>query len=253
MMPGITYIKALYAVYGRVEKLSDLMYQFEHTHEKKGEKLSAYIVRIDQILHQIIMKKGVDPKEVDKVRLEQTLQGARPNHPIALQLLLKGTNEPPSYPELMGLVREEEAILAILDGKEARLITGTPQKNERVAAQSVSVEGVEDESDEEYEWGEHSRNPMVQSTPKPTWVKPIEDGTQAQAQVQQALLRVMGVQAKNPTERMGALRCYQCRDPGHFRAQCPKKDLNAELLGELVKMLKTLLKDQPAGNSRGSQ
>lgn len=81
------YITALYAVYGKIENLPDLMHRFEHTHQKKGEKLSAYIVRIDQILHQIILKKGVDPWEADKVRLDRTLKGARPNHPIALRLL----------------------------------------------------------------------------------------------------------------------------------------------------------------------
>lgn len=52
------YIEALCAVYGRVEKLPDLMYKVEHTHQCKGERLSDY-VRVDRILCQIILKKGM--------------------------------------------------------------------------------------------------------------------------------------------------------------------------------------------------
>lgn len=110
-----------------------------------------------------------------------------------------------------------------------------------------------EESDKEFEWGEHSKSPVAQSTPKVTPVKPSETGAQVQEQLQQALLEVMEAQVKCQFEQKGVRRCYKCGDPGHFRRQCPKKELNVELLEELVKMLKTLLKDQPAENSWGSQ
>lgn len=67
---AIDYIEALCAVYGRVEKLPDLIYKFEHIHQHKGERLSNHVVRVDQILHEIILKKGIDPCEAGKVRLE---------------------------------------------------------------------------------------------------------------------------------------------------------------------------------------
>lgn len=88
---AVDYIKALCAGYGRVEKLPDLIYKFEHTHQWRGERLSNYDIREDRILHQIILKKGIDPREAHEVRLESILQGARPNHPIVLWLLMKGT------------------------------------------------------------------------------------------------------------------------------------------------------------------
>lgn len=37
---AMDYIKTLCAVYGRVEKLPDLMFKFEHTHQSRGERLS---------------------------------------------------------------------------------------------------------------------------------------------------------------------------------------------------------------------
>ncbi|XP_040197930.1 paraneoplastic antigen Ma1 homolog [Rana temporaria] len=224
---AMDYIEALYTGYGRVEKLPGPMYKFEHTHQWRGEKLSDYVVRVDRILHQIILKKGIHPREVDRVRLDQTLQGARPNHLIVLRLLLKGTRKAPSYPELMGL---------------------TPQKSEKVVAQSVQVDANVVESDEKSEWGECTKTPVEQSTPKVTLVKSPEEGGQVHEQVQQALLQVMEAQA----ERTGIRKCYKCDDPRHFRAQCQQKEGSTELLAELVKMLQKLLKEQPVGNFGGS-
>lgn len=82
---------------------------------------------MDRILHQIILKE-IDPLEADRVRLDQNLQGARPNHPIVLRLLLNGTREAPSYTELMGLGREEETLLE-KKNQEARLVNeDTPEE-----------------------------------------------------------------------------------------------------------------------------
>lgn len=68
------YIEALklcmLCVFGRVEKLPNLMYHLEHTHQCKGERLLDYITRLDLILQQIILKKGIEPCGVDKISLE---------------------------------------------------------------------------------------------------------------------------------------------------------------------------------------
>lgn len=44
------------------------MYQFEHTYQNEGEKLSDYMRRLDKIMHQVLLKKGLDPRSVDEVR-----------------------------------------------------------------------------------------------------------------------------------------------------------------------------------------
>lgn len=75
----------------------------------------------------------------------------------------------------MGLVKEEEAILEEKD----RETTGISQRSERAAAQSISVEGMEDVGEEEYEWGEHHPTPVVESLSTPTWTKSAEEGPQA--------------------------------------------------------------------------
>ncbi|XP_073457198.1 paraneoplastic antigen Ma2-like [Aquarana catesbeiana] len=247
------YLTALHAVYEKIENVPDLMHRFEHTHQKVGEKLSTYIVCIDQILHQIIMKKGVDPREADKVRLDRTLKGARPNHPIALRLLLKGADEVPSYPELMGLVREEEALLEEKN-RETRMTRDPLQKSGRVAVQSASVEGMKDVDAEECWWEEHYSSLKEETLSAPTRPKSTEEEElPAKSLLQQALLRVMAAQAKSSSERVDSRRCYQCGDYGHIQARCPWKESDAALMKELLRMLKMLVKEQPAENFRGSQ
>lgn len=104
------YIEALHAVFGSVEKLSDLMHKFVHTHQHRWEKLSDYITQVDKILHQIIQKKVIDQQDAedtDRARLDQIVQGAHPNHPIIHKFLQKGSRTTWNHPELVKVIREE--------------------------------------------------------------------------------------------------------------------------------------------------
>ncbi|XP_073470220.1 paraneoplastic antigen Ma1 homolog [Aquarana catesbeiana] len=47
------YLDILQDVFGRTEKVSDLIYQLEHTYQSEGEKLSEYMRRLDKIIHHI--------------------------------------------------------------------------------------------------------------------------------------------------------------------------------------------------------
>lgn len=69
------YFEALCAVYGRVEKIPDLMYKFEHTDQCRGERLSAYVVRVDRILHPIIIKKELIQKSPIRSGLKEFCNG----------------------------------------------------------------------------------------------------------------------------------------------------------------------------------
>lgn len=60
-----------------METTADLMYKFNHTHQQKGESISGYITRVDRMLHQIILKKGIDLKGADHACLDRVLQRAQ--------------------------------------------------------------------------------------------------------------------------------------------------------------------------------
>lgn len=53
---------ALCEVYGRIENGAELIYLFNHTYQMEGEKLTAYVVWLDHILHPVIIKSDVEAK-----------------------------------------------------------------------------------------------------------------------------------------------------------------------------------------------
>uniref|UniRef100_A0A8C5PRZ8 Paraneoplastic antigen Ma-like C-terminal domain-containing protein n=1 Tax=Leptobrachium leishanense TaxID=445787 RepID=A0A8C5PRZ8_9ANUR len=108
---ALDYLNILQDVFGRTEKAAELMYQYEHTYQRKGEKMTEYMRRLDKILHQILRKKGAEPATVDKIRTQQILRGAQPLDPVMLQLKTREGNRELKYLELIRAVREEEALL----------------------------------------------------------------------------------------------------------------------------------------------
>lgn len=178
------YIKALCAFCGRVEKLPDLMYKFKHTHQYKGQRLSDYD-RVGRILHQIFLKKGIDPWDVGKVRLKSILQGARPNHPFVLRLLLKRMQVVPTSPELLKVVREEEVLLNEKN-QGFKQPTKDNSKVEKVSAQVAQVERSALEEDNDEETGECFGASILQSVAE---ASPVELFTHVvQDKMQQTLL-----------------------------------------------------------------
>ncbi|XP_073470461.1 modulator of apoptosis 1-like [Aquarana catesbeiana] len=51
------YLAMLQEEFGRLEKAADLIYQFEHTLQRQGERLSEYIRRLNKMLYQIVLKR----------------------------------------------------------------------------------------------------------------------------------------------------------------------------------------------------
>uniref|UniRef100_A0A8C5PX52 Paraneoplastic antigen Ma-like C-terminal domain-containing protein n=1 Tax=Leptobrachium leishanense TaxID=445787 RepID=A0A8C5PX52_9ANUR len=92
-------------------KAAELVYQYEHTYQRKGERMTEYMRCLDKILHQILLKKGAEPAEVDKIRIKQILRGSQPLDPVMLQLRSRAGNQELKYLELIRAVREEEALL----------------------------------------------------------------------------------------------------------------------------------------------
>ncbi|XP_077310067.1 paraneoplastic antigen Ma1 homolog [Lithobates pipiens] len=104
------HLNILQDVFWCSEKASDLMYQFKHTNQNAGEKLSDYVRRLDKILHQILLKKCLDPQNVDEIHAQQVLQGAQLLDSITTLLRTGQDGEILNYPDLIRTVREEEAM-----------------------------------------------------------------------------------------------------------------------------------------------
>lgn len=102
------YLQLLDSVYGTVEDGDELYARFMSTLQNDGEKPSAFLQRLHVALSTTMRRGGVSAPDFDQQLLKQFCRGCWENSLIAdLQLEQKKKN-PPSFAELLLLLRTEE-------------------------------------------------------------------------------------------------------------------------------------------------
>uniref|UniRef100_A0A8C5PXL9 Paraneoplastic antigen Ma-like C-terminal domain-containing protein n=1 Tax=Leptobrachium leishanense TaxID=445787 RepID=A0A8C5PXL9_9ANUR len=112
--PGCTaaeYLEALQEIFGGVEDCAELIHRFSHTYQKEGEELSTYVWRLDKIIHQVILKGGMEPTHASKALMDQVFKGALPLDPIMLKFQTRYQSKRLTYSKLVKAIREEEALI----------------------------------------------------------------------------------------------------------------------------------------------
>uniref|UniRef100_A0A8C5WFB5 Paraneoplastic antigen Ma-like C-terminal domain-containing protein n=1 Tax=Leptobrachium leishanense TaxID=445787 RepID=A0A8C5WFB5_9ANUR len=287
---ALDYLNVLQEVFRQTEKAAELMYQYEHTYQRKGEKMTEYMRRLDKILHQILLKKGAEPATIDKIRMQQILRGTQPLDPVMLQLRTREGNRELKYLELIRAVREEEALLEEKSLRRGERAYAQPVRhNEYLQTEDDSWDAYGSEVDGQ----EHLLVPIsTESTAKePTLPayselhKTVKKVQEAQAELKQAhtdLCRVLLKVAETQTDMQKFLtdmrttgvamasgqgpstespqasaspsskkRCFSCGEMGNFRAQCKSQKPEGNRVEEFLKALEGLLSTSQAGNARG--
>uniref|UniRef100_A0A8C5MAU1 CCHC-type domain-containing protein n=1 Tax=Leptobrachium leishanense TaxID=445787 RepID=A0A8C5MAU1_9ANUR len=287
---ALDYLNVLEEVVGRTEKAAELVYQYEHTYQRKGERMTEYMRRLDKILHQILLKKGAEPAEVDKIRIKQILRGSQPLDPVMLQLRSREGNQELKYLELIRAVREEEALLEEKSFRRGERTYAQPVRhNECLQPESDSLDTYGSDVDEQehliaFKSTERAVKELNLSAHGELH-KTVKKVQEAQAELQQAhaeLCRVLLKVTETQTEMQKFLtdmqttgvavassqgpstesqqvtasplskkRCFSCGEMGHFRAQCKSRKPEGNRVEELLKALEGLLSTSPAGNARG--
>jgi hypothetical protein len=79
------------------------------TYQEEGEKVSAYLLRLEPLLRRAVEKRVIPRTIADQVRLEQVMAGASLSGGLWCRLReLKDEGPPPSFLQLMKVIREEE-------------------------------------------------------------------------------------------------------------------------------------------------
>uniref|UniRef100_A0A8C3G961 Paraneoplastic antigen Ma-like C-terminal domain-containing protein n=1 Tax=Cyclopterus lumpus TaxID=8103 RepID=A0A8C3G961_CYCLU len=106
------YGQALETAFGTTDSAADLMGKFRTTFQRGGEKLSAYLLRLDKLLHAFHRRGGMEVADMNQVRIEQVARGALSNDFAALRIRLTyKLKPPPSFTELLRDIREEEEMI----------------------------------------------------------------------------------------------------------------------------------------------
>lgn len=102
------YLQQLESAYGTVQDGDELYAKFLDTYQNTGEKPSTYLQRLQVALQLAVKRGGVSVRDVNKCLLTQFCRGCWDNNLIVeLQLKQKKSN-PPSFAELLLLLRTEE-------------------------------------------------------------------------------------------------------------------------------------------------
>ncbi|KAK7912872.1 hypothetical protein WMY93_013083 [Mugilogobius chulae] len=106
-LPSI-YLRVLDSAYSTVQDGEELFAQFLNTLQDHGEKPSSYLQRLLLTLNTAVKRGGISANDVDKHLLKQFCRGCWDNGIISkLQLECRRDN-PPSFADLLLLVRTEE-------------------------------------------------------------------------------------------------------------------------------------------------
>uniref|UniRef100_A0A8C5QEM1 CCHC-type domain-containing protein n=1 Tax=Leptobrachium leishanense TaxID=445787 RepID=A0A8C5QEM1_9ANUR len=262
---ALDYLNVLQEVFGRTEKAAELMYQYEHTYQRKGEKMTEYMRRLDKILHQILLKKGAEPATIDKIRKQQILRGAQPLDPVMLQLRTREGNREFKYLELIRAVREKEALLEEKSLRRGERVYAQPHLFVPISTESAAKESIIPTHSEIHKTVKKVQEAQAELKQAHTDLcRVLLKVAETQTDMQKFLtdMRTTGVavvsgqgpstespQASAPPS--SKKRCFSCGEMGHFRAQCKNQRPEGNKVEEFLRALEGLLSTSQAGNARG--
>lgn len=106
--PPIAYLQLLDSAFGTVEDGEELFAQFMNTLQDPGEKPSTYLHRLQLALNLAVRRGGAAPADVDKHLLKQFCRGCWDNSLLSCLQLEQKKSNPPSFADLLLLLRTEE-------------------------------------------------------------------------------------------------------------------------------------------------
>lgn len=102
-------LEAFKQVFGSLESRRTSQVKYLKTYQEEGEKVSAYVLRLETLLRRAVEKRAIPRNSADQVRLEQVMAGASLSEILWCRLReLRDQGPPPSFLDLMKVIREEE-------------------------------------------------------------------------------------------------------------------------------------------------
>ncbi|EDL35987.1 paraneoplastic antigen MA2, isoform CRA_b [Mus musculus] len=102
-------LEAFKQVFGSTESRRTSQVKYLRTYQQEGEKISAYVLRLETLLRRAVEKRAIPRNIADQVRLEQVMAGANLGNVLWCRLQeLKDQGPLPTFLQLMKVIREEE-------------------------------------------------------------------------------------------------------------------------------------------------
>lgn len=256
--PPSVYLEILDSAFGTVEDGDDLFAKYLNTMQDNGEKPSAYLQRLQVMLSTTLRRGGVIASDLDRHLLRQFVRGCWDNILIAeLQLEQKKQN-PPTFAELLLLLRTAE------DKRSSKASRMKQHFNGAKPRVSSNYQGVYVQSEED----------CSSSQPTPDHRSEIQGLKKQIADLQSQLTRITKKDSRKPksaarplppqtadthssaithtsqrlqpqsrdasiskSNRPRPWYCFRCGEDGHIKPQC-ESEPNLSLVAEKRKQLK---------------
>lgn len=137
------YLQLLDSAFGAVEDGEELFAQFMNTLQDPGEKPSTYLQRLQLALNQAVKRGGVAPEEVGKHLLKQFCRGCWDAALLSSLQLEQKKSFPPSFSELLLMLRTEEDRQAAKASRMRKHVGSTRQRVQLQAHSSCIFEPTE--------------------------------------------------------------------------------------------------------------
>lgn len=209
--PPTIYLQVLDSAYSTVQDGEELFAQFLNILQDPGEKPSSYLHRLFTALNTVVRRGGVAASAINKHLLRQFCRGCWDNGIITKLQLEQQRENPPSFAQLLLLLRtEEDRQLA----KESLMKKHISSSKQRAALHSQTCfscgqDGTSsiDELKEQVKKLQQQMSALLSRTPS------------TPAQTQKKTQKPPASQSPQNTRPRAGF-CYKCGEDGHIAASC---------------------------------
>ncbi|XP_016069568.1 PREDICTED: paraneoplastic antigen-like protein 5 [Miniopterus natalensis] len=135
-------LDALKQIFGNKEDYRTSQFKFLHTFQKIGEKISMFLVRLEPLLQKAVQHSPLSMRNADMIRLKHILTRTNMSNTLRGKLeLLDQRGCPPTFLELMKLIRDEEEwepTITVMKQKQ-RPVGRVPKASSRQVLEDTSV------------------------------------------------------------------------------------------------------------------
>lgn len=251
--PPSAYLQLLDSAFGAVEDGDELLAKFMNTLQDAGERPSTYLYRLQSALSATVKRDGIVPAEADRHLLKQFCRGCWDNDLIAELRLEQKRNNPPSFAQLLLMLRTEEDRHT---AKATRMKQHLGSSKQRAFMHSqkawISAELEQDEAPSVSPLETETRKLKKQIVklqsqlanlavrPKHPKRAPSQEVVKRPAPPDQrksgAAASVVPVN-KKPTDRPRPWYCFTCGEDGHIASTCSSEP-NPELVATKRRLLR---------------
>ena len=236
--PPQSYLQILDSAYGTVQDGDELYAKFMDLFQNAGEQPSAYLQRLQVALNMAMKRGGVKATELDRHLLNQFCRGCWDNTLISELQLKQRKSHPPSFAELLLLLRTEEDREAAKTqrmkqhlgskaraGAHAQYVCATAEESKVDALTTITQQLSQQLAEIQKQLASLTAAQSGSRQPFPSKFSPVSSRTESLRTSKAPTRSSYKAPATGPKPGY----CYNCGEDGHIKPNC-ENDPNPSLV-----------------------